>query len=274
MSDNRNISHCSNNVDNVCIDCNRILDSCRDKDCFEDTRVYLTGFGQEIIEKTSNIRVKSTKVVSSNIGIEPVQFNRGFYQIHVRFYTKICFEACICPGKTQEFEGIAVTEKRIILYGSEGNVNIFRSDACLTGFCEEVTYNDNVTTNAPSVVCEVTDPIALSIKVEKDKKPECCCCCCCIDDIPKHVTNVLDSSLCDDDYDSKKLYVTLGFFSVIRVERPCQYMINAREYTIPDKVCVESSDEDPCSTFAKMSFPINEFYPPSYRDMHGDCGCK
>lgn len=271
MAENKNCFHGNDKTsETVCIDCNRILDSCRDKDCFEDVRVYLTGFGQEIIEKTSNIRVKCTKVIWTQLTHESVQFNRGFYQITVRFYTKILFEACICPGKIQEFEGIAVCEKKVILYGSEGNVNIFKCEAGEQCFCECPAYGD-AATNAPTVVCEVTDPIALSVKIEKTEKY---CCCCCVDDIPKHVCAKLESTLCDDDYDMKKLYVSLGFFSVIRIERPAQYLISAVEYTIPDKVCIDSAEEDPCAAFARMSFPVNEFYPPSLRDMHGGCGCK
>ena len=38
----------------VCIETNRILDSCRDRDCFEDVKVILTDFGSEIIEHTTN----------------------------------------------------------------------------------------------------------------------------------------------------------------------------------------------------------------------------
>lgn len=262
MAENKNCFH-GNSAETVCIDCNRILDSCRDKDCFEDVRVYLTGFGQEIIEKTSAIKVKSTKVVWSCIDVEPVQFNRGFYQISVRFYTRICFEACVCPGKSQEFDGVAVTEKKIILYGSEGNVNIFKSEAGKSCFCETPTYSETMGSNAPTVVCEVTDPIVLSTRTHTDN---CCNICCCIDDIPRQVCDCLSSALCDDGDSHRKLYVTLGFFSVIRIERPCQYMISASEYTVPDKVCVECTEEDPCAVFAKMSFPVNEFYPPSYKD--------
>lgn len=274
MAENKSLLHGCNTNENVCIDCNRILDSCRDKDCFENVRVFLSSFGQDVIEKTCNIRVKKTKVVWTYLGLEPVRFNRGFYQVNVRFYTKITFEACLSPGKIIEFEGVAVTEKRIILYGSEGNVNIFKCEAGEQCFCECPDASELSVTNAPTVVCEVTDPIALSVKVAKDE-PKCCCCCC-VEDIPKRVCTTLDCALCEDDFDTKKLYVSLGFFSVIRIERPGQYMISAKEYTVPDKVCVETNEEDPCSTFAKMSFPINEFYPPSYRDLNGGigCGCK
>lgn len=271
MAENKSCFHGNNCAENVCIDCNRILDSCRDKDCFEDVRVFLTGSGQEIIEKTGSVKVKSTKVVWTCLDLEPVQFNRGFYQITVRFYTRICFEACVCPGKTQEFDGIAVTEKKIILYGSEGNVNIFRSEPGKDCFCDSIPAGEKGGSNAPTVVCEVTDPIALSVKCAREEK---CCCCCCPEDIPKNVCECLSSVLCDDDDRYKKLYVTLGFFSVVRIERPCQYMINATEYTIPDKVCIESTDDDPCAAFAKMSFPVSEFYPPSYKEHNGGFGCK
>ena len=59
--------------------------------------------------------------------------------------------------------------------------------------------------------------------------------------------------------------MTLGFFSVIRIERPGQYLINATEYSVPEKECVSGDEEDPCAVFEKMAFPVNEFSPPPYR---------
>lgn len=47
----------------VCIECNRILDSCRDRDCFENTRVFLTGFGNDIISRTGSVRVRDAEIV-------------------------------------------------------------------------------------------------------------------------------------------------------------------------------------------------------------------
>jgi len=264
----------------VCIDCNHILDSCKDKDCFEDVKVFLTGIGQDLIEKSSSIRVKSTKVIHTSLSVEPVQFNRGFYQVFIRFYTKLCFEACVCPGKTQEFEGIAVTDKQVILYGSEGNVRIFKSDPCSSGFCTELN-NENCSTNLPTAVCEVVDPIALSVKVAAPDKCKCVCCCC-VDDIPENVCCSVNGCLCGDTYDDcKQLLVSLGFFSVVRIERPGQYLINAAEYCVPDKECVTASDSDPCAIFMQMEFPTAEFCPPSYRQLAvmpenkgSGCGCE
>jgi len=99
MSDNR-FSSCGSlgngcgkggDTRTVCIETNRILDSCRDRDCYENVQVFLTDLGREIIEHTTQVRVKDACIAWTYIGIDPVQFNRGFYTIHVRFYVKLIF---------------------------------------------------------------------------------------------------------------------------------------------------------------------------------------
>jgi hypothetical protein len=139
MSENRfpcgasDRSICKN--ESVCIDTNRVLDSCRDRDCFEDVKVLLTDFGNEILEHTTNIRAKSAHIAWTQICIEPIRFNRGFYSVNIKFYIKICFEACLCGGKSQDFEGVTVLEKRVILFGSESSVNVFKSQGDCSDFC-------------------------------------------------------------------------------------------------------------------------------------------
>ncbi len=263
MADNRTCQPCGGNAgrETVCIDCNRVLDSCKDKDCFPDVRVYLTELGQELIEKNAPIRVKSTKIVGVNMDTEPVPFNRGFYQVLIRFYVKLDCETCISVGRPQEFEGIAVCDKKVILYGSEGNVAVFKS--CPTcDFCSPMPEG-SVTTNLPTVVLETVDPICLSVSNEAHK---CCCHCCCrVDEIPENVSAFLNGCLTEGYEDARRLYVTLGFFSVIRIERPGQYLIQATEYSVPEKECPACDEEDPCALFEKMAFPVNEFSPPPYR---------
>ncbi|MBR6725628.1 MAG: hypothetical protein IKL81_01415 [Clostridia bacterium] len=246
-------------IKNGCgIDVNRILDSCRDKDCYENVRVFLTGCGQDVIEKTNNIRVKSACIVWTQLSVEPVQFNRGFYSVDVRFYTKLVFEGCICPGKPIEFEGIAVTEKRVVLFGSEGCVKIFRSEQDGGDFCS-CPCDIKASSNLPIAVCEVADPVVLGCKVIEPMKCKCCCACC---DLPERVCHCCSEPLTDSNC-SRHLAVTLGFFSVLRMERPGQYIISATEYSVPDKECCSPEENDPCALFRKMCFPVSEFYPPS-----------
>ncbi len=263
MPDIRGISHdCGPRRDNVCIDSYRILDSCKDKDCFEDTKLMMTDYGQEIIEKASQIRVVSTEILWTDITVNPVKFNKGFYQVGVRYYTKLVLEACVCMGKVQEIEAIAVNDKMVVLYGGEGSVSTFRSADVPGDFC--MCKNDEIKgSGKPSVVVEVVDPIALSVKVAEDKPVGCCCCVSSCDDLPSRVLNCMNGSLSSSD-NGKNVYVSLGFFSIIRMERPAQLIVSATEYCVPDKVCPKCTEEDPCAIFAKMSFPINEFCPTSF----------
>lgn len=254
--------------ENICIDTHRVLDSCRDKDCFENVRVYLTDFGEEIIDRTSIIRAKCAKIVSAYIDINDVPFNRGFYQLNIKMYVKLTFEACISQGNIQEFEGIAVVEKKVVLYGSEGNVSIFKSEANKSGFCNATPCEGNRTNNLPIAVLETVDPVVLNVKVVEPRVFNCCCCCC-IDDIPDFVYNHIHGKLCDRD--DKALVVSLGFFSVVKIERPTQLIVNATEYNIPDKECITAQEDDPCTLFKAMAFPVNEFSPNVFNNSACPC---
>lgn len=263
MADNRNSSCQSRERDMICIDTYRVLDSCRDKDCYEDVKVYLTCCGQEIIERTSVVRAKYAKVLWSYIDIDNVPFNRGFYQLSIKIYVKIVFEACIGPGNMREFDGIAVVEKKVILFGSEGNVSVFKSESQTNGFCAcGIGCQQSRSSNLPIAVLETVDPIILSTKVVEPTLSCCCQCCCTVDEIPDCVYSQVNGDLTDDNK-ANILLVSLGFFSVVRIERPAQYLINAVEYCVPEKECVAPVEDDPCSLFRSMAFPVSEFCPPS-----------
>ena len=267
----KNISKC----ETVCIEANRILDSCRDRDCFEDVKVLLTDYGNEIIEHTTNVRAKNACITWTYIGIDPVKFNRGFYSVTIKFYIKITFEACLCGGKSQEFDGIAVLEKRVILYGGESNVSVFKSNPDSSDYCavpEPCCSQKNV----PVAIVEVVDPIILNSKVRESGDNCCMCCCCCCDDVPNNVSSHVNGNLSDSE--GRYLTVSLGIFSVVRIVRPAQYLINATEYCVPDKECISPEDDDPCAIFRNMAFPTAEFCPPGYvplikGDHGGKCNC-
>ncbi len=245
--------------DCVCIETNRILDSCRDRDCFENVRVYLSDFGNDILDRTGAIRAKCAEIMWANINIDPIQFNRGFYAVTIRFYVKLLFEACIGGGRSQEIEGIAVIEKRVILFGGESGVNTFRSSVHSTFCsCPEPTHGCR---NSPTAVVETVDPVILGTKI-LESVSECNCCCCCHEhELPEEVMTSFDSPLCfDDRHDGHRfLTVSIGIFSVVRIVRPAQYLIQATEYAIPEKECVAVEEDDPCRVFRTMPFPVGEF---------------
>ena len=275
---------CTPTRETVCIETSRVLDSCRDRDCFENARVYLSDFGNEVLEHTGAIRAKSAKIVWTCIDIEPVRFNRGFYTVNIRFYVKLCFEACVATGRSQEIEGIAVLEKRVILYGGESNVSVFKSHGVAgENFCGCSPYESDEE-NEPTAIVEVVSPVILGTRIVEHIS-ECTCCCCCHErDIPKPVLATLEAPLYFGDGEGRGeryLTVSLGIFSVIRIVRSAQYLIQATEYCIPEKECVPLEEDDPCRVFRNMPFPTSEFCaqgtpplaPPSH-DRGGRCGCN
>ena len=259
MQDNRN-SRCGLGCDTqgtVCIDTKRVLDCCRDRDCFEDARVYLTSFGEEVIANATNVRTRSAKLICANVSVDEVPFNRGFYQVTVRYYIKVEVEACLGIGRSQTFSGIAVLEKDVILYGGEGRVVSYTSGP-RNNYCD-MCDKDNVATNDPTAVVETVEPIVLNTKI-MDCSCGCnqCCDCC---EIPEYVCGCIDGELVRNPRDNAPhLHISFGIFSVIRIERQAQILVQATDYSVPDKECVAASNDDnPCALFNTMPFPVNQF---------------
>lgn len=124
---------------------------------------------------------------------------------------------------------------------------------------------------------EVVDPIILNSRVHEPE--EICGCCCCCDDVPTSVVQQLHGTL--HDHSGRYLTVSLGLFSVVRIVRPAQYLVQATEYCVPDKECVSAEQDDPCALFRTMAFPNAEFCPPGFPSHRidgigggGKCGCR
>ncbi|MBQ4071768.1 MAG: hypothetical protein IJD51_05090 [Clostridia bacterium] len=277
MQENRN-SSCGLSFDgrgSVCIDTKRVLDCCRDRDCFEDTRVYLSEEGEAIINNATGVRLKCAKLVWAYVGVDPIVFNRGFYRVTVRYYVKVEGEGCVCIGRSQCFEGIAVLEKEVVLYGGEGSLVSFSSTA-EDNFCN-VCNQDNMTVDAPTAVVETVEPIILGHKIS-----DCSCPCSCNEcgcEIPEVVCGCLNGELVTSS-EGARLYVSFGIFSVIRIIRPAQLLVQATDYSVPDKECTPAtSDENPCALFRTMAFPVNQFRTPGAPIREngggkgGGCGC-
>lgn len=239
----------------VCIDTYRVLDSCRDRDCYEDVRIFLTQDGQEVLNSSCNILVSATDVLWANIVLNEVAFNDGFYQVTIKYYIKLELEGCMGTGRGRTFEGLAVLQKVVILYGGEGNASVFRSNGD-NSFCQvpEVIGGGNT---LPIAVVETIDPIALSSK-NVDCSCECGYDCCSCQEIPEAIAELFDGPFVDNDT-GNNLFVSLGLFSVIRIVRPAQILVNGTDYSVPDKECVAAEPDDPCKLFRSLAFPVSQF---------------
>ena len=258
------------------IEASRILDACRDRDCFEDVRVFLTGVGEELIARTNNVRVKCAKLCGANIVTEPIQFNRGFYSVLIRFYVTMTFEVCVPMGQAQEFEGVAVLDKRVVLFGGESNVSVFRSSDT-EGFCARPDLVCCAKKD-PEAVVEVVDPVVLGARiVDIGSQCRCCCNCC---DIPSSVADTVNGTLVGDgNGDGRVLAVSLGIFSVVRLVREGQLLVQGTEFCLPDKECCEPDEENPCCTFRQRPVPTAAFCPNNQAPVlttegRSRCGCN
>lgn len=232
----------------VCIHTSKVFDSCRDKDCIEDLRVYPTCCSQAIIDTAFSIRPKSARLLFADVRVEEINFNRGCYTVDVTYFYKVTGEAF--PGE-RTVTGLAIFDKRVILYGSEGNSKVFSS--------ESRKYSARHHSNLPTAIVEAVDPLALSMKIvdpgvldELDCESRT---------IPEEISKCFTEEIVTKRM-GKQLYVTLGQFSIIRLERSTQLLIPMYDYCIPEKECAGGGDEDPCTLFSHIPFPISDFFPP------------
>ena len=111
----------------------KITDSCRDKDCIEDLRVYLTAGSQKILDCAAGARVRSARLLYTYIDVEPVAFDRNHYCIDVTFYYQILADAMNGSAIPATLCGLAVFSKRAVLCGEDSRAHIFTADTCIGG---------------------------------------------------------------------------------------------------------------------------------------------
>ncbi len=276
MQDNKNTSFCGqNNSGTVCIDTLRVLDGCRDRDCFENARVYFSACSEQLLANSGNVRTRSAKLLWAYVGVDDVPFNCGFYKVTVRYYIEIEFEICLGGGRSQAFKGLAVLDKNVVLYGGEGRAYSYSSSPENT-YCNITDYN-TVGNNDPTAIVETVEPIILNTKVNDCNCP-CACTCTEYLDIPQGILNAFGENVVINS-DGPKVYVSIGIFSVIRMVRPAQLLVQATDYCVPDKECTSGASScDPCALFSNIAFPISQFKgtnsSPAKNDKSGGCGCK
>ena len=145
----------------VCIHTKKIYDSCRDKDCIRDLRVYPTRSSQAVIDRALSVRGGRAELLQAYIDVEPASYNRGFFSVDIRYYYRITAEAFVGGSRPAEISGLAVFDKRVLLFGSEGNAKIFTSRYRP----EEPDCQGLGRSNLPEAVVEAVDPIVLSLKL-------------------------------------------------------------------------------------------------------------
>ena len=251
----------------VCIHTKKICDSCIDKDCIEDLRVFLTQESQEVLEQATSVKARGAELLHVSLDVEPMQFNTGHYTVDITYYYRIIVDAVLCGTRPCTICGLAVFSKRVILCGGEGSAKSFSSRMVVDGLDQQQLMR----CSTPEAVVEVIDPMILSTRAVD----VCNCNCSCNDntclDLPQFICCCFDGDLVLSG-ENRRLYVTIGQFSIIRMERDTQLRIPSYNYCIPTKDCSatgSSTDESPCDMFSRIQFPVSSFFPPC---GEGECG--
>ena len=250
----------------VCIHTNQITDSCLDKDCIEDLRVYLTTESQTALDGATTAKTRCAELLYVGVDVQPLAYKRGFYSVDLTFFYRILGDAIYGGTRPTTISGLAVFSKRVVLCGGKRSAKSFRStDEIPT---EEVLLRPD----CPEAVVEALDPMILSAKVR-----EICECRRCeteLTDIPANIVQCFGDQLSLSG-GTKRLYVTIGQFSTVRLERDTQLSIQVLAYCAPTRECCdeECCEEDPCELFSRIDFPMGAFFPEARACTEKDC-CK
>ena len=218
-----------------------------------------------VIDHAVSIRAKKAEVITTYIDVEALPFNRGYYSCDLTFFFDVQLE--VYSGHAMPCTivcGVSIFQKKVILYGSEGNVRVFTSEFRADG-CD---HQEMPTRNMPKCTVQVAEPVVLAARLADPCECGCCCGCgCSCSCIPEGITQRYGGCFCDDN-NGRVVYVTLGIFTIVQLIRNVQMLVPVYDFCMPSKECTPTTD-NPCDLFRKMCFPVNEFFPP--KDEGCDC---
>lgn len=259
----------------VCLEVPRVFDSCSDRDCIYELMVNLSEDSPKITDEMNIVRSRCVEVEAACISVDLVPFKSGYYAVDITYRFKITAEAfnrTVCQPQTGTLLcGTAMWNKRVILYGGEGNAKIFTSEQDFSAVPQPETCDCcfcNSVTSMPKATVHVVNPIALEAKfkcvpVASSQEPcppdECCCC---------------STTPCEPKTYERVLTISLGLFSIVQLSRPVSLIVPAYDYCIPSKDCSNSStSESPCEVFDRIDFPTEQFFPQPNSDDSGRRCC-
>ena len=241
----------------VCVHTDKISDSCLAKDCIEDLQVYLTVPSQQALDCAVSAKARYVELLHVGVHVETVPYSTGYYTVDLTFYYRVIADASAAGGRPTTVTGLAIFSKRLVMFGGETSARSFSSRSGVSCLCKQAIQAGNV----PEAIVEVVDPMILGSRVQ-----EVCSCNCCPPSppvIPEAILGCFEEQLVLDGK-SKRLLVTIGQFSIARLERSTQLLIPTFDYCIPSKTCKNvgsSNTESPCEVFGQIEFPMDAFFP-------------
>ncbi len=191
--------------------------------------------------------------------MEPVGFNRGFYTVDVRYFYRITADAFVGTTRPVAISGLAVFDKRAILFGSEGSARCSPPRPSWTARTSR-TWGKN---NLPIAVVESVDPLILGMKLSDSCQCQCDCCDSCDgSDIP----DAISACFCRGAELLRPGQAGVrhpGPNFPSSVWRDSQLLIPAMTTASPARSAPTAARRTPCAIFRKVQFPMEEFFLPN-----------
>lgn len=256
----------------VCVDVDRIYDSCGAKDCLRNLNVFFTADDQQLVEKATAARIARASLLTTTVNVDSVPFHRGYYAVDAVYYFAVFVELYTAAGNIPtSVTGLATYAKRAVLYGSDSEVKSFSSED-IAAAIDPNDFNCCSTESGalPRADVQISFPMVLSSGLTPVTAPVI------IPFIPENVANFFGGELTAAT--TQKVTTTLGVFSIIRLTRKVQLTIPSYDFCVPRKECADQTD-DPCEAFNRIDFPSDSFFPPSTTDDDAapakfNCNCN
>ncbi|MCL2054125.1 MAG: hypothetical protein FWG90_06770 [Oscillospiraceae bacterium] len=267
----------------VCVEVQRIFDSCSERDGIFDLPVRLNNDSPKITDDMDIAKVRCAEVEITCINVDPVMFKSGYYAVDITYRFNIIAEVFTSDPCKHGVTvcGCAVWNKKVILYGGCSNTKTFTSEMELKPSKPEHCSKQSCKCpdgTLPKATVKVIEPIALDAKLvclpQRNCrivcKCECVCSCdpcrcgqkkaedCCETGVPCHCDP------CAKKECKKGLVVSLGLFSIVQLSRPVSIIVPAYDYVLPSKKCTTNecgTGVSPCDIFEKIEFPADRFFP-------------
>ena len=131
-------------------------------------------------------------------------------------------------------------------------------------------------------ITTAVDPLLLCARIV-DCSCGNCCDCTAVTGVPTGIAEAFDEPILFEPQ-TRRVCISIGQFSIVRLERGTQLLIPVFDYCIPSGSCQPvgsiscSSCDDPCEMFESVSFPVDDFFPAGIAECGADtptncCSC-
>lgn len=131
-------------------------------------------------------------------------------------------------------------------------------------------------------ITTAVDPLLLCARIV-DCSCGNCCDCTAVTGVPTGIAEAFDEPILFEPQ-TRRVCISIGQFSIVRLERGTQLLIPVFDYCIPSGSCQPvgsiscSSCDDPCEMFESVSFPVDDFFPAGIAEGCADtptncCSC-